>query len=453
MAPHSEEDAPLLGGHSPVLQTNASASQNVPRTVSVQFVFKIAAVMYSFATLGLFNSSIGPLLPLILSQYHLSDLHVSLVFVVGPLGYITAAQTSPLIHHHLGQFGVALIGPVLQIIAAGLLSSHPYFGLVLVGFAVQGLGTGLLDGSWCAWAGSMEKASTVSGMLHGSYSAGAAAAPILVTLMTTNGYAWFEWYYVLVSRIESNSTLFKADGLFQGALAILDAVALIAAFWGETASVYRRTHQSEETDDKAHSKAMLRFPATWWCAAYFLADVGVETAISGWVVSFMLRSRSASPYLAGLSSSGFWAGMAAGRLVLGPLTDKIGVRKATALYFAIAISIQTLFAVLPYAIVSVVLMVVLGFVMGPLFPSGVIVLTQLLPKELHVAAVSFVASLGQIGGGLLPFGIGAVVEGLGIGVFRYAILVQSILAMLVWVAFSRLRPAVSTFERNSSHEY
>lgn len=166
----------------------------------------------------------------------------------------------------------------------------------------------------------------------------------------------------------------------------------------------------------------------------------------------MLRSRSATPYLAGLSSSGFWAGMAVGRLVLGPLTDKFGVRKATALYFMIAILVETLFAAIPSASVSVMLMVVLGFLMGPLFPSGVIVLTQLLPKELHVAAVSFVASLGQVGGALLPFGIGAVVEGLGIGVFRFAILVQSILAMLLWIVFSRLGPIASAFDRSSAHE-
>jgi fucose permease len=230
-------------------------------------------------------------------------------------------------------------------------------------------------------------------------------------------------------------------------------VVLSAAFWRETASVYRQSHQSEDTDNKAQSKEMLKFPATWWCAAYFLADVGVETAISGWVVSFMLRSRHATPYLAGLSSSGFWAGMAVGRLVLGPLTDRIGVRKATALYFALSVLIELLFAVLPYAIVSVVLMIVLGFLMGPLFPSGVIVVTQLLPKELHVAAVSFVASLGQVGGALLPFGIGAVVEGLGIGVFRYAVLVQSIVAMAIWIAFARLRATRSTTQnRGFAHE-
>ena len=197
---------------------------------------------------------------------------------------------------------------------------------------------------------------------------------------------------------------------------------------------------------------MLRHPATWCCAAFFLADVGVETAISGWIVSFMLRSRSATPYLAGLSSSGFWAGMAVGRLVLGPLTDRMGVRRATVLYFILAVLTEILFVVLPHAIVSVVLMVILGFLMGPLFPSGVIVLTQLLPKELHVAAVSFVASLGQVGGALLPFGIGAVVEGLGIGVFKYAILVQSVLAMLLWIVFARLRPVVAASQRSLERE-
>ncbi|KZM18433.1 transmembrane transport [Ascochyta rabiei] len=434
-SPSQEEDAPLLSGHTTSVRNDANNSPNVLSKIPAQLVFKIVAAMYSFATLGLFNSSIGALLPLIASHYDLSDLHVSLVFVVGPVGYIAAAQTSSLIHHHFGQFGIALIGPALQIIAAMLLSLHSHFALVLVGFAVQGLGTGLLDGSWCAWAGSMERASTISGLLHGSFSAGAAAAPVLVTLMTTSRYAWFEWYYVL------------------GALSVLDALLLCTAFRFETASVYRHGHQSEEMDNKGRANAMLKFPATWWCAAYFLADVGVETAISGWVVSFMLRSRHATPYLAGLCSSGFWAGMAIGRLILGPLTDRVGVRKATALYFALAICIETSFAILSNNVSSVILMVILGFLVGPLFPSGVIVLTQLLPKELHVAAVSFVASLGQVGGALLPFGIGAVVEGLGIGIFRYAILVQSILAMVIWVAFARIRPAVSiTLDRSSTHE-
>jgi fucose permease len=154
----------------------------------------------------------------------------------------------------------------------------------------------------------------------------------------------------------------------------------------------------------------------------------------------MLRQRHSTTYESGLTASGYWVGMAIGRLSLGFLTDRLGVRRATALYFLCAIGIEVLFATLSSATVSVVLMTALGFVMGPLFPSGVVVLTRLLPAELHVAAVSFVASLGQVGGAFLPFAIGAIVQGLGIGVFRFAILIETVLALLVWITFARLRP-------------
>lgn len=214
---------------------------------------------------------------------------------------------------------------------------------------------------------------------------------------------------------------------------------LVFAFRNETASVYRQSKQFDVTESKVDAKAIFRHRATWLCAAYFLTYVGTETAISGWVVSFMLRNRGATPYLASLSSSGYWIGMAIGRLLLGFGTDRIGVRRATVLYFLFAIGLEALFATLTSPIASVVLMALLGFVMGPLFPSGVVVLTRLLPRELHIAAVSFVASLGQVGGALLPFAIGAVVQSLGIGVFRYAILLQTAIALAVWFAFARLR--------------
>ena len=231
------------------------------------------------------------------------------------------------------------------------------------------------------------------------------------------------------------------DCLQTGA-SILSFIVLVAAFRHEDASAYRQSKHSARADLEVDAKAMFKHRATWFCAAYFLTYVGTETAISGWVVSFMWRYRHSSLTQSGLTSSGYWIGMAVGRLTLGFATDKIGVRRATILYFCIAIAIESLFAVVSSSAVSLVLMVMLGFIMGPLFPSGVVVLTRLLPGELHVAAVSFVASLGQVGGALLPFAIGAVVEGLGIGVFRFAILAQTILSLFVWIAFARLRPVL-----------
>jgi fucose permease len=236
-----------------------------------------------------------------------------------------------------------------------------------------------------------------------------------------------------------------ADLTPQVALSVLHILMLCTAFRNEDASNYHfhQHHDPEQEGTRAHISDILRYWATWLSAAYFLTDVGVETVISGWVIAFMTRSRAATPFLASLSSSGFWVGMAIGRLVMGPATDRLGVRKATSLYCAVVIILEITFSLLPNPIGSVGIMMAMGVFMGPLFPSGVIVLTQLLPRPLHVAAVSFVASTGQIGGALLPFGVGAIVQSSGIEIFQYAILLQSTLALLAWMAFAKLQSGES----------
>lgn len=422
-----DENAPLLH-HAPIAApllrhathlSTVSYSNGSPGNL----YFRIGAAMYSFAVLGVFTSSIGVMLHPMSKHYSLSDIHVSLIFLVGPVGYIIAAQSNDFIHSKFGQRGIAFLGPLFHILAAVAIATHPPFPLILIAFAFVALGTGILDGSWCAWAGAMENANTVSGLLHGSFSAGAAAGPILAGAMMDAGHrSWYDWYFVLLGA------------------SVLEFIVLPFAFRNETASKYRLEKQAEVVQQNPNLKEMLKYPATWFSSLYFLAYVGNETAISGWIVSFMLRARHSSIYLAALASSGFWGGMAVGRFVLGNVTDRIGVRKATIIYFLFAIVLQTIFTFVRVPVVSVIVTTLLGFSMGPLFPSGVVVLTRLLPKELHIAAVSFTASIGQVGGALLPFGIGAVIEGLGIRIFQYAIIAQLIISLGLWIAYTRLRP-------------
>jgi fucose permease len=103
------------------------------------------------------------------------------------------------------------------------------------------------------------------------------------------------------------------------------------------------------------------------------------------------------------------------------------------MYLSTAITLEILLAVFPSVKVSIALATGLGFIMGPLFPSGIVLLTSLLPKETHITAVSFVASIGQIGGALLPFVIGATVQGLGIQIFKYVVVVQLSAALGIWL--------------------
>lgn len=181
----------------PLLSHNSHNGNSSSITTTTSFIVKLASAMYSFFTLGLFVASVGVVLPHLEAFYTLTDTQVSLIFLVVPIGYISAAQLNDLIHRNFGQRGVATLGPIFQLVAAVIVCSHPPFWLLLVGHVIVAFGAGLLDGSWCAWAAAMSN--TISGLLHGSFSVGAAAGPFLAgSVIEASGRPWYMWYYVLV---------------------------------------------------------------------------------------------------------------------------------------------------------------------------------------------------------------------------------------------------------------
>ncbi|KAH6713474.1 major facilitator superfamily domain-containing protein [Leptodontidium sp. MPI-SDFR-AT-0119] len=400
------EESALLG------ETESASTHSQDVNPHPWMILRIGAAMYSFAFLGLFASSIGVMLQPLIQQYSLSDLHVSLVFVVGPVGYIFAAQFSSLMHWNFGQRGVAILAPALHLVGVLVIATHPPFAIVLLAFAATAFGAGFLDGSLCAWAATVPNANFVTGMLQGSYSVGAAVGPFLAgTVLPAWGRPWYDWYYVLVVA------------------SVLELCLLSFACRHETAARYR----GEKQDEEVSLRLMFNYRATWLVALYFFAYVGIETAISGWMVTFMIRFRHMVPELASMSSSSFWGGMAAGRFTLGAMTDKIGVGRANVLYFLVTIAFQVAFTFIREDMLSVVIVGFIGFFMGPMFASGIVQVTRLLPAELHIAAVSFGASAGQIGAALLPFGIGAFIQRAGISIFPFAILTLSVFTLLSWL--------------------
>lgn len=392
---------------------------------------KVLATLFSFLVLGAIISTPGVILPHLEAHYQLDDVHASLIFLVAPLGYLIGARLNDPIHKRLGQRGIAVIAPVCQVLFTGAAATlhdprRGGFPLFLVGTVVGNVGSGLLDGSWCAWAGGLggQRTNTIQGLLHGSFSVGAGLGPFLAgTIFTVAKAPWWAWYYFLLGAV------------------VIQGVVLTVTFRSENGTRYRegldgvRNPLERGAPRATEPKTALKHRVTWICALFFLVYVGTESGISGWIVSFMLRARRASTYLASLSSSGFWIAMAAGRFVLGPVTDRVGTRRAVPVYLTVAILAQVVLAAVDVAGVSVAAVVVVGFFLGPLFPSGVVMLAGLLPKELHVGAVSFAASVGQLGAALFPFALGSLAQWVGIQSFQIFILVMLTVALLVWFLF------------------
>ena len=177
---------------------------------------------------------------------------------------------------------------------------------------------------------------------------------------------------------------------------------------------------------------------TWLCAAYALTYVGTESAVSGWVVTYMMRVHHVSSLMAGLSSAAFWAGMAVGRVVLGFVSETYGTGHSVVGYLICAAVLQLAIATIDHPVASTVMIAVFGGVCGPLFPCAAVHLCQLLPKDLHVAGISLVASIGQVGAAFIPFGLGALIQAHGVHIFPLIIFIQLLIAILLWLVFVKL---------------
>lgn len=114
-------------------------------------------------------------------------------------------------------------------------------------------------------------------------------------------------------------------------------VVLASAFWSSSGAEYRRIHSSE-SNRMGLSEALFCTPSarvTWVTAAFLLCYVGVEVALGGWIVIFMIRVRHGEAFASGMSAVGFWLGITAGRAVLGFVTPRVGVKLSTAVSFCV----------------------------------------------------------------------------------------------------------------------
>ena len=168
----------------------------------------------------------------------------------------------------------------------------------------------------------------------------------------------------------------------------------------------------------------------------------------------MRRERAGGEFESGIVATGFWTGIATGRLVLSSITPKLGEKLAVLVrsrpdwslhklivrqvYIIIAIICQLIFWLVPSFHVSAIFIALQGFFLGPLFPAVIVAATKALPPHLHVSAIGFAAAIGVGGGAALPFAIGSLAQTKGLGVLQPIILAVLAALLVLWLCFPKL---------------
>lgn len=415
---HTEHQVDADGVHQ-----EADQQDHIPiwaRIRGFESKLKVTAVMYCFLVTGMSITAIGALLPRLEEYYGISDRASAFIFPMGVIGYISGTLVLPVVLARFGWRGMATITPALHLLATTILSTGSPFPLVLMAHFIGGLGTGHSDAGFCAWASKLPYANVVQGLMHGSFSIGCVLGPALCVAVQSYGLPWYAFYWVWV------------------VLGFLELLILTTSFRREDLAKYQEAHRDDDTHIDVQPKVLRQAKVVWLCGVYYSCYLAVESSFTTWIPSYMSRVRHIDSSISSLSSSAFWLGMAAGRVGLGPVTEYFGLTLSVAVYIGLAVVLQLFFRVAQSTGISLLLLGAGGFFLGPMFPSGVLLLSQKLSMQEYVTGVAAAAAMGQIGGALASLAIGFMADRFGLGHLTDVVLVFTILLLATWLLFCKI---------------
>ncbi|KAM5540128.1 hypothetical protein V8D89_006268 [Ganoderma adspersum] len=393
-------------------ETDDLRSNNIPPTaVSASTPATRRKARIQFITLcgtlflaGWNDGTTGPLLPRIQSVYHANFAVVSLIFVANCIGFLAGATANVWLTDRLGFGKVMVLGSVAQIVGYCFEAPAPPFPVFVLGYAFNGFGLSLQDAGANGFVASLkDSASTKMGILHAIYGAGALAAPLVATEFAQLR----QWSFHFLASL---------------GLALANTVALIVVFRFKTQEAalteIGQTPAREEAAEEGSSSGskysqMFKLTSLHLMAVFTLIYVGVEVTVGGWIVTYIIQLRGGGPS-SGYISSGFFGGLALGRIGLLWVNQKVGERRAIFLYAIVAIGLELVVWLVPSLIGGAVAVSFVGLLLGPIYPIVMNHAARILPPRLLTASIGWMAGFGQTGSAILPFVTGAIASKTGI---------------------------------------
>ncbi|KAJ3546155.1 hypothetical protein NM208_g2147 [Fusarium decemcellulare] len=364
------------------------------------------------------------LIPYLEEDYGIDYIVLSIVFLSRFAGYVASATLNDYFHAKLGLRGISMLCAGCHIAAYLTLMLHPPYMATVFAFIVAGFGNGLIDSAFNTWVSTLASSAKVLNFTGAFYGVGAILSPLIATLMVTKAnLPWYSFFYVML------------------ALSVVELVSMTWSFWDATSPLQEQTSETEAERDNTLTAALFRMPTarvSWLCGFLMFCYVGVENALGGWIVLFMATVRGGEAFESGLTAMGFWFGLALGRLVLGAITPRLGVKIALTIYLTTALGLGLVFLLVPRFLVSAIVVALQGFFLGPLYPAVILVASKLLPKHLQVRVIGFATAMGGCGAALIPFSVGVLAQISSVQVLQPTAMAFSGIMLIAWLCLPKI---------------
>lgn len=375
----------------------------------------VLLAFFAFISLGLPDGLLGVSWPSISRTFAQPLDALGLIVAVTVSGYLLSSFACGAILRFLP------LGMVLALSTAAAAASLVMFALapvwpVVVAFAfVAGLGGGAVDAGLNAYGAAHFSARTLN-WLHAFFGLGTTLGPLIVTTVLGAGLEW-RWSYALV-------------GAAQAVLAV--TFFLSRDLWRPAAEDAR-----EPSVPPAASLDTLRRPVVWLGMAVFFLYSGVEIATAQWSFSVLTLGRGMDQTTAGLSVTGYWGSLMAGRVLFGFIADRVPLVPILRAALSLSVLGALLFWLGSPWWLSLAGLMLMGLAFAPIFASLIGMTPRRVGRAHADSAIGFQVAAAGLGAAVVTALIGILADGMGLEIVGASLLALTVLLVLVYEALVR----------------
>jgi fucose permease len=393
-----------------------TASRSRPVTVVVAIL--------AFLSLGLPDGALGVAWPSIRTTFGLSLSQLGTLLTASMCGYLFASASSGRLVEAIGVGHLLTASTAIMAGAAtGYALAPGWWTMVACGVGA-GLGSGAIDAGLNAYA-AHHFSPRATNWMHATFGLGATTGPLLMTALITRGASW-RWGYAVIA-------------MMMAALTVTFVVTHRVWANGETDATPGADDASDT--DRVSTLELLRRPRIGAGIMLFFAYVGLEFCTGQWAFSYLTQSRGVPTAIAGTAVGLFWAGLTAGRVILGGLTTWISHTLILRIAFCVAPVAALAIAWRGHDAINIAGLALMGFTLAPIFPLMVSVTPDRVGKLAASHAIGFQIAASSLGGAGIPALAGILAKRFGLEIIgTYLVVVACVLLVLHEVTVRLARP-------------
>jgi len=374
----------------------------------------LGTAFFGFVLIGVASGAWGVLLPSLSAYYNVDKSVVGLLFFASAVGYFLSALSTGFLTAKLGQRWYLVTGTATFMLCCVLLALKPSFALVLFIRLFQGMATGILEAGLNLFVAALPNNTALLNYLHAFYGVGALVGPLIASTILALSWGW-------------NTAI-----LIWTFLALPLLIGLLALFRHQSSGA---AHEGQTGEGENGLLAALKIPVVWFATLFLLFYVGVEVSLGSWGYTFLLENRHESDLLAGGIVSGYWLGLTLGRFILNNIAGRLRLGLSRLMYTCmggIVLGILMIWLI-PGVVASAVAFCLTGFSLGPIYPSTVALVPDIVPSRMVSSAIGFLVGLSILGVALFPWIAGTLAQYTGIwSLLPYSVGLTVIMLALWW---------------------